>query len=350
MSTIQIGKHTLGEGHPVFIIGELSCNHNGDFQLAVDSVHAMKAAGVDCLKLQTAKPDSITFNSRKPDFIIGGGTLWDNKSLFDLYSEVYTPWEWHQPLMELAHSLGMEFFSSPFDHQAVEFLDGLNVPAYKIASFEITDIPLIEHAASKGKPIIMSTGVAYESDIREAVAACHRMGNNQVILLKCTSAYPTPLEEVNLRAIPLLRETFGTQVGLSDHTLGAVVPMGATALGATVIEKHFIMDRSIGGPDSAFSMEPQEWTDMIHQVRNMEKAMGKATLELSEKSAKNRAFARSLYVVRDLEAGQQIGESDVRSIRPGHGLSPKHLPEILGKTVIRSVEAGTPFQWDLIQA
>jgi len=224
------------------------------------------------------------------------------------------------------------------------------VPAYKIASFEITDIPLIEHAASKGKPIIMSTGVAYESDIREAVAACHRMGNHQVILLKCTSAYPTPLEEVNLRAIPLLRETFGTQVGLSDHTLGAVVPMGATALGATVIEKHFIMDRSIGGPDSAFSMEPQEWTDMIHQVRNMEKAMGKATLELSEKSAKNRAFARSLYVVRDLEAGQQIGESDVRSIRPGHGLSPKHLPEILGKTVIRSVEAGTPFQWDLIQA
>lgn len=267
MTEIKIGTRTLGIGHPSFIIGELSCNHNGNFQLAVDSVMAMHAAGVDCLKLQTARPDSITIDSRKKDFIIGGGTLWDNKSLFELYTEVYTPWEWHEPLQKLAHSLGMEFFSSPFDQDAVEFLEELNVPAYKIASFEITDIPLIEHAASKRKPIIMSTGVAREDDIREAVEACRRVGNEQIILLKCTSSYPTPLEEVNLNTIPLLREKFGVQVGLSDHTIGYVVPMGAVALGAILIEKHFIMDRSFGGPDSAFSMEPSEFGQMISNVR-----------------------------------------------------------------------------------
>ena len=348
MNEIKIGKRTLGKGHPSFIIGELSCNHNGDYQLAVESVMAMHAAGVDCLKLQTARPDSITIDSRKKDFIIGGGTLWDNKSLFELYTEVYTPWEWHQPLQKLAHSLGMEFFSSPFDHDAVEFLEELNVPAYKIASFEITDIPLIEHAASKGKPIIMSTGVAREDDIREAVEACRRVGNEQIILLKCTSSYPTPLEEVNLNTIPLLREKFGVQVGLSDHTIGYVVPMGAVALGAILIEKHFIMDRSLGGPDAAFSMNPSEFGLMIQNVRDIEKAMGLATLELSAKSAKNREFARSLYVVTDMAEGEVFTKENIRSIRPGFGLSPRHLNEILGKKATKALEKGTPASWDII--
>ena len=348
MTEIKIGNRILGKGHPSFIIGELSCNHNGDYQLAVDSVMAMHAAGVDCLKLQTARPESITIDSRKKDFIIDGGTLWDNKSLFELYTEVYTPWEWHEPLQELAHSLGMEFFSSPFDHDAVEFLEAMNVPAYKIASFEITDIPLIEHAASKGKPIIMSTGVAREEDIREAVEACQRVGNEQIILLKCTSSYPTPLEEVNLNTIPLLREKFGVQVGLSDHTIGYVVPMGAVALGATLIEKHFIMDRALGGPDAAFSMNPSEFGLMIQNVRDVEKAMGLATLELSAKSAKNREFARSLYIVADMAEGEVFTKENIRSIRPGFGLSPRHLYEIIGKKTTIALEKGTPTSWDTI--
>jgi len=349
MTEIKIGKRTLGKGNPSFIIAELSCNHNGDYQLAIDSVMAMHAAGVDCLKLQTIRPGSITIDSDKKDFIISGGTLWDNKSLFELYTEVYTPWEWHKPLQELAHSLGMEFFSSPFDHDAIEFLEELNVPAYKIASFEITDIPLIEHAASKGKPMIMSTGIAREEDIREAVDACRRMGNEQIILLKCTSSYPTPLEEVNLNTIHLIREKFGVQVGLSDHTLGYSVPMGAVALGAVLIEKHFIMDRSIGGPDSAFSMEPSEFSQMISNVREVEKAMGVATLELSVKSTKNRDFARSLYIVSDMELGETFSKENIRSIRPGFGLSPKHLKDIIGKKSIKSLEKGTPVSWDIIE-
>ena len=348
MNDIKIGNRILGKGHPSFIIGELSCNHNGDFELAVESVKAMHAAGVDCLKLQTAKPGSITIDSRKDDFMISGGTLWDNKSLFELYSEVYTPWEWHKPLQELAASLGMEFFSSPFDSEAVEFLEEMNVPAYKIASFEITDIPLIEHAASKGKPIIMSTGIAREEDIIDAVEACRRVGNNQIILLKCTSSYPTPLEEVNLNTIHMLREKFEVQIGLSDHTMGYVVPMGAVALGATLIEKHFIMDRNLGGPDSAFSMEPNEFKEMVDNVRSVEKALGKATLELSEKSLKNRDFSRSLYVVANVNEGEEFNIENIRSIRPGHGLSPKFLKEIIGKKAKQNIEKGTALTWEHI--
>jgi pseudaminic acid synthase len=242
----------------------------------------------------------------------------------------------------------MEFFSSPFDHDAVEFLEDLNVPAYKIASFEITDIPLIEHAASKGKPIIMSTGIAREADIADAVNAFRRMGNEQTILLKCASSYPTPLEEVNLNTIPLIREKFGVQVGLSDHTIGYVVPMGAVAMGATLIEKHFIMDRALGGPDSAFSMNHAEFSEMISNIRDLEKAMGKATLELSEKSAKSRDFARSLYVVEDIKAGEKFTSHNVRSIRPGFGLAPKFLPEILGKTALKDLEKGMPFSLSFI--
>ena len=348
MREIKIGSRFLGHGHPCFVIGELSCNHHGDYELAVETVKAMHLAGVDCLKLQTIRPNSITIESDKYDFMISGGTLWDNKTLFELYTEVYTPWEWHQPLMELAHSLGMEFFSSPFDHEAVEFLDTLNVPAYKIASFEITDIPLIELAASKGKPIIMSTGIAREEDILEAVEACRRMGNEQIILLKCTSSYPTPMEEVNLNTIALIRDKFDVQVGLSDHTLGYIVPVGAVALGATLVEKHFILDRNIGGPDSAFSMQPDEFKEMILNIRDIEKSLGKATFELSEKSVINRNFARSLYVVNDIKQGEVLTKDNIRSIRPGYGMSPKHLKDILGKKAKQPLDKGTALSWELI--
>jgi len=347
--TYKIGNRIIGEGNPCFIIGELSCNHNGDYDIAVETVKAMHAAGVDCLKLQTSKPGSITINSTKTDFIISGGTLWDNKSLFDLYTETHTPWEWHKPLQELAFSLGMEFFSSPFDHEAVEFLEELNVPAYKIASFEITDIPLIEHAASKGKPIIMSTGIATENDIFEAVEACRRMGNNQIILLKCTSSYPTSLEEVNLNAIPLLRDKFNVQVGLSDHTLGYIVPLGAVILGACIIEKHFILDRNQGGPDASFSMTPDEFKLMISNIRDTEKALGVASLELSEKSKTNRNFARSLYVISDVNEGEIFTSENIKSIRPGFGLSPKYLKQLIGKKAKTNIERGTPLSWKLVE-
>jgi len=347
MNEIIIGSRKLGLGHPSFIIGELSGNHNGDFQIALDTVKAMHAAGIDCLKLQTIRPDSITLDSRKPDFLIQGGTLWDNKTLFELYTEIQTPWEWHEPLQKLAHSLGMEFFSSPFDHEAVDFLEDLNVPAYKIASFEITDIPLIEYAASKGKPIRMSTGIAREEDIQDAVDACRRVGNEQIILLKCTSSYPTPLEEVNLNSIAIIRDRFNVQVGLSDHTIGYIVPMGAAALGATIIEKHFILDRSLGGADAAFSMEPDEFKKMILNVRDLEKAMGEGTMELSEKSFKNRVFSRSLYVVSDIAKGELLSSENIRSIRPGHGMAPKHLNEIIGRKAKINIERGTPLSSEL---
>ena len=346
---IQIGNRTIGPGHPCFVIGELSCNHGGNLDTAVDTIKAMHRAGVDCVKLQTMKADSITIASDRPEFTIGGGTLWDNRSLHDLYKEVQTPWEWHRPLQQLAHSLGMEFMSSPFDHAAVEFLETLDVPAYKIASFEITDIPLIELVASKGKPVIMSTGVAREQDISDAVAACHRAGNHQVVLLKCTSSYPTPLEDVNLRSIGLLAETFGFQVGLSDHTLGSVVPAGAVVLGATVVEKHFILDRAQGGLDAAFSMQPEEFGDMIAGIRNLEKALGVATLTLSDKSLKSRIFARSLYVVEDIQQGGVLTERNVRSVRPSLGLAPKHYRDVIGKKSNQVLEKGTALSWGHIE-
>lgn len=346
--SIFIGNRTVGPSHPCFIIGELSCNHNGDYNLAVETVKAMHRAGVDCVKLQTMRPDGITIKCDKPEFTIRGGTLWDNRKLHDLYTEAQTPWEWHAPLQQLAHSLGMEFMSSPFDHEAVEFLETLNVPAYKIASFEITDIPLIERVASKGKPVIMSTGVARKEDIEDAIDACKRMGNHQIILLKCTSAYPTPLEDVNLRTIQLLRDTFGVHVGLSDHTLGSIVPVGAVALGATIVEKHFILDRKLGGPDAEFSMQPDEFGAMIKDIRSMEKALGKATLDLLPKAAANRAFARSLYVVDDIKKGQVLTDRNVASVRPSHGLPPKYMKQVLGKVAKVDLEKGTALTLDAI--
>jgi pseudaminic acid synthase len=347
-NTIKIGNRIIGESNPCFIIGELSCNHNGSYELAVKTVKAMHAAGVDCLKLQTSKPDSITIDSDKKDFIIPSGSIWENMTLHTLYSEAHTPWEWHKPLQELALSLGMEFFSSPFDNEAVDFLDDLNVPAYKIASFEITDIPLIEYAASKGKPMIMSTGIASENDIEDAIDACKRMGNNQIVLLKCTSSYPAPLEEINLNTMTLLKDRFDVQIGISDHTLGYVVPLGAVMLGATIIEKHFILDRSLGGHDSKFSMNPEEFELMISNIRDLEKAKGIASLELSEKTIQSKKYSRSLYVVNEIQEGEEFTLQNVRSIRPGFGLPPKYLSQIIGKKAKEKIEKGIPLSWNLI--
>ncbi len=346
---IKIGNKVISENSPSFIIAELSCNHNNDLGLALKTIDAMYKAGADCVKLQTFKPSSITIDSRKEDFIIKGGTLWDDKSLFELYNQTYTPWEWHKEIKDYVEAKGMIFFSSPFDDIAVDFLNDFDVPAYKIASFEITDIPLIEYTASKKKPIIISTGIATKEDILEAVNACKRSGNNQLILLKCTSSYPTPLTDVNLKLIPQIKKDFDCLVGLSDHTEGSLIPLGAISLGAKIIEKHFILDRSFGGPDAAFSMEPHEFSEMVSQIRNLEKAIGVADYTLSEKVIKNKQFARSLYLVEDVKNGEILTKENVRSIRPGFGMHPKHYKEILGKTVVKDIERGTPLSFDLIK-
>ncbi len=345
---IKIGNKFIGEDEPCFIIAELSANHLQKFELAVDTIKAAKEAGADAIKLQTYTPDTITIESDNECFKIKG-TLWGGKTLYNLYKEAYTPWEWQPKLQKLAEDLGLIFFSSPFDKTAVDFLEGLNVPAYKVASFEITDIPLIEYIASKGKPIIISTGIATLADIEEAVNACKRMGNKQIILLKCTSSYPAPIEEANLLTIPNMADTFGTIVGLSDHTLGSSVAIASVALDAKVIEKHFILDRNLGGPDAAFSMEPDEFKEMVKSVRDVEKALGEVSYEISEKVEKSKVFARSLFMVKDMKEGELITEENVKSIRPGYGMHPKYLKEIIGKKIRKDVKKGTPLVWTLIE-
>ena len=345
---IKIGNKVISENSPTFIIAELSCNHNNDLDIAYKTIDAMHESGADCVKLQTFKPTSITLDSNKDDFIIKGGTLWDDISLFELYKKVYTPWEWHSEIKDYVEGKGMVFFSSPFDNTAVDFLSDLNVPAYKIASFEITDIPMIEYVAKKNKPVIMSTGIATKDDILDAVEACKRVGNDQLILLKCTSAYPTPLSDVNLNLIPQIKNDFDCLVGLSDHTEGHLIPVGAVSLGAKVIEKHFILDRNLGGPDSAFSMEPKEFSKMVNEIRNIENALGSNDYKLSEKVLKNRQFARSLYVVENVNKGDIISEKNVRSIRPGFGMKPKFLKDILGKKFNKKIEKGTSLNFEMI--
>lgn len=332
----------------VFIIAELSANHNGRKDVAIETIKAAKRVGADAIKLQTYTADTITINSRKDGFKIEQGTIWDGKYLYDLYSEAYTPWEWHEELFNVARSEGLECFSSPFDFTAIDFLETLNNPIYKIASFEITDIPLIEYAASKGKPMIISTGIAELEDIELAVDACKKMKNEQITLLKCTSSYPAPIEEANLAVMQDMKNRFGIKVGLSDHTLGTTLPIAAVAMGAEVIEKHFILDKSIGGPDAAFSMDKDEFSQMVSAVRATEKAIGKIDYSLSEKQEKNKQFGRSLYVVEDIKAGEPFTEKNVRSIRPGYGLHPKHLKDMIGKVAKMNIEKGTPLNFDLI--
>lgn len=346
---MKIGDKTIGGDHPCFIIAELSANHNGDLDVAIETIRAAKKTGADAIKLQTYTPDTLTIDCDNEHFKIGGGTLWDGKTLYELYGEAYTPWEWHKQLFEVAQEEGLICFSSPFDVTAVDFLEELNVPAYKIASFEIQDIPLIEYAASKGKPIIMSTGIAEEADIQLAVDTCRKAGNDDIILLKCTSSYPAPLELANLNTIPDLKQRFGVEVGFSDHTYGSLAPTIATTLGAKVIEKHFILDKSIGGPDADFSLDVNEFTEMVNQVRDTEKLLGEVSYELSEKVKNNRKFARSLFVVQDVKKGDVINQENIQSIRPGYGLHPKYYNKILGKKFIRNAKRGEPLSLNMIE-
>lgn len=342
-----IDKFNINE--KIFIIAELSANHGHDINIAKDTIKAAKEAGADAIKIQTYTADTLTIDCDNEYFKLDSGTIWDGRTLYDLYSEAYTPWEWQKELMEYAKSIGLIFFSTPFDKTAVDFLEELEIPVYKVASFEIMDIPLIEYIASKGKPMIMSTGVASLSDIEEAVDACKRMGNNQIILLKCTSAYPAKIEDANLNTIPNIKDTFGVEVGLSDHTLGITVPVVSIALGAKVIEKHFILDKSIGGPDSSFSLEPHEFKQMVDSVRDVEKALGKVDYSMNEKKKNSRILGRSLFVVKDIKAGEAFTEENVKSIRPSNGLAPKYYNEVIGKSASIDIERGTPLEWKYIE-
>jgi pseudaminic acid synthase len=346
---ITISNRKIGDDHPVFIIAELSANHSQKFDLAVETVKVAKEAGADAVKLQTYTPDTITIDCDNDYFQIRQGTVWDGKTLYQLYKEAYTPWEWQPKLKMAAENIGLLCFSSPFDYTAVDFLENMSVPAYKVASFEITDIPLIEYIASKGRPVIISTGIAALCDIEAATNACKRMGNEHIALLKCTSAYPAPLEEMNLRAIPNLAETFQTVVGLSDHTMSISVPAASVALGAKIIEKHFILDRKAGGPDAAFSLEPKEFRAMVDAVRDVEKALGTVSYALSDRTKKSREFSRSLFVVEDVKSGDMFTEENIRSIRPGFGMSPRHMKDVIGKRANRDIAKGTPLKWDCMQ-
>ena len=345
---IRVGNRDLGPGNPVFIIAELSANHNQELRNAIRLIEAAKAAGADAVKLQTYTPDTITIRSEREPFQIRGGTLWDGRTLYDLYGEAFTPWEWHAELQQKALSLGLEFFSSPFDPSAVDFLERLNVPAYKIASPELVDIPLIQKAASTRKPLIMSTGMATSEEIDEALEAAQDAGAQEIALLKCTSAYPSPPGEMNLALIPALAERFGVPVGLSDHSVGIAVPIAAVALGACIIEKHLTLSRAMKGPDSEFSLEPQEFEAMVRAVRTTEQALGKPEFRTGEKEKATCAFRRSLFVVEDIKAGEVFTTRNIRSIRPGNGLHTRHFTEILGQRAACDVERGTPLSWELV--
>lgn len=332
------------------IVAEMSANHGGDKSVAIETIKAAKRAGADAIKLQTYTADTITLDCDKPDFVINEGSIWDGRKFYELYQKAYTPWEWHEELFKVAHDEGLVCFSSPFDKTAVDLLESLNAPMYKIASFEITDIPLIEYAASKMKPMIIATGIAEIADIQLAVDACRRVGNNDITLLKCTSAYPAPVEEANVIMIRDLAERFGVKAGLSDHTIGAMVPVLAAANGAVMIEKHFILNKEVESEDATFSMDETEFRDMVQKVRLAEAAMGKVDYSLTEKMKNSRTASRSLYVAEDMKAGDIITEQNVRSVRPGFGLHPKYLPEILGKRVNHDLAKGDRMQLEYIEA
>lgn len=345
----DIAGRPVGPGHPVYVIAEMSANHNRDIDAAIELVHAAKDAGADAVKVQTYTPDTITLKSDRDPFRIAGGTLWDGKVLWDLYKEAYMPWEWQPRLKEEAERLGLHFFSTPFDFTAVDFLEELEVPAYKIASFELVDLPLIRKVAATGKPLILSTGMATVSEIEEAVAVARDAGAEQIALLRTNSAYPAPPDEMDLRTIPHMAEMFGVPVGLSDHTLGIAVPVVAAAMGAALIEKHLTLSRSVPGPDSAFSLEPQEFKEMVEAVRTAERALGGVRYGPTPKEQASRVFRRSLFVVKDVRAGEPLTPENVRSIRPAHGLHTRHYDEVLGKRARVDIAAGTPLSWDLIE-
>ena len=336
----------------VFIIAELSANHGHSLDTTLATVKAAKECGADAIKIQTYTADTITLDSDKEWFCIKQGTIWDGTTLHRLYKEAFTPWEWHHAIQEEANRQGLVFFSTPFDRTAADFLESLSVPIYKIASFELNDIPLVEYVASKRKPMILSTGISTLGEIEEAVQACRNAGNNDITLLKCTSQYPARPEDMNLLTMPHLGKTFNVPTGLSDHTMGDAVTLAAVALGAKVIEKHFILDRSIGGPDSSFSMEPVEFRNMVNSIRTVENALGKISYELTEKMRTSRAFSRSLFVCEDVKKGDLFSDKNIRSIRPGNGLHPRHLNAVIGRCATCSIERGTPLAmghvgWDI---
>jgi N-acetylneuraminate synthase len=348
MSTFSIGARKIGPGHPVYIVAELSANHNQDFDRAVCTVQAAKEAGADAIKLQTYTAETITIESDREYFKIGGGTLWDGRTLYDLYGEAYTPWEWQPKLKRVADDLKIDLFSTPFDPTAVDFLEEMNVPAYKLASSELVDLPLIIKIAQTGKPLIISTGMATLEEIDEALAVATAAGATEIALLKCTSAYPAPADEMNLRTITEMVRRYKVPVGLSDHSMSVAVPIAAAALGASIIEKHITLSRSEKGPDSAFSIEPDEFKSVVEGVRIAERALGQIHFGVSTQEESSRVFRRSLFVVQDVKSGEIFTEENVRSIRPGHGLHTRHLPEILGKRAACDVERGTPLNWNVV--
>ncbi|WP_427338098.1 pseudaminic acid synthase [Caloranaerobacter sp. DY30410] len=345
--TIKIKDRLIGEGQPTYIIAEMSANHAGDFNRAIEIIHAAKESGADCIKIQTYTPDTMTIDCDNEYFKITKGT-WKGENLYSLYKKAYTPWEWQARLKEEADKIGIDFLSTPFDKTAVDFLEELGVHFYKIASFEVVDIPLIKYVASKGKPIIMSTGMATLGEIEDAVNAVKSQGNENLCLLKCSSAYPAVPEDMNLKTIKYLEEAFGVIAGLSDHSLGSVGAITAVALGAKVVEKHFCISREIENPDSSFSMEPHEFKKMVEDIRAAERAIGKVSFEVSEKEKINRQFRRSIFVIKDIKKGEVFTEENVKVIRPGYGLAPKYYEDILGRTASKDIERGTPIDWSMV--
>lgn len=346
--TIKIKSHEIGEGHPTFIIAEMSANHAGSFDNAMKIVRAAKDAGADCLKIQTYKPDTITLESRKKYFRVTTKT-WEGENLYDLYGKAFTPWEWQAKLKAEAEHQGLSFFSTAYDKTAVDFLESIGIEFYKIASFEVNDIPLLKYVASKKKPIILSTGMASLGEIQEAVNTIKGQGNNAICLLRCSSEYPALLGDLNLRTIPNMRETFGYAVGFSDHTLGSIAAITAVAQGASVIEKHFCLSRSIDSPDSSFSMEPDEFKKMVENIRDAESALGTISYDLSERERNNRAYRKSIFASKDIKAGEIISEQNVKVVRPAHGLEPKFYEALIGRKARVAIEKGTPIAWNLIE-
>jgi pseudaminic acid synthase len=346
-SCIEINGRRIGPGCPVYVIAEISANHNQRFAQAVELVNAARECGADAVKLQTYTPDTLTIDCDNDCFKITG-TLWQGRTLYELYGEAFTPWDWQPKLKKIADEIGLDLFSTPFDDSAVDFLEAMGAPAHKIASFENCDIALLRKIAKTGKPIIASTGMATLAEIDELVRALRDAGGRQLALLKCTSAYPAAPDEMNLRTIPHLAQAFNVPVGLSDHTLGICAPVTAVALGACIIEKHFTLSRAAGGPDSAFSLEPQEFKSMVEGVRSAERMLGRVDYGVSPAEQQSRVFRRSLFVVDDIRAGETLTAQNIRSIRPGHGLHPRYLADVLGRTATRDISRGTPLAWDMV--
>jgi len=348
MNEITIANYKIGINHPTFIIAELSANHNQDFDIAVKTIHAMKKAGADAVKIQTYTADTITLNCDNDYFKIKG-TIWEGKTLHELYQEAYTPWGWQAKLQKVATDIGLVFFSSPFDFSAVDFLENLNVPAYKIASFEINDIPLIRYIAKKNKPIIFSTGIATLEDINLALNTCRKVGNEQIALLKCISEYPANYENMNLNTIPDYYKKFDTVIGLSDHSIGSIAPVVAVSLGARIVEKHFILNKEVGGPDASFSLTPDEFKKMVVDIRNTEKALGRVSYDLSDSAKLSKGFSRSLFVSNAIKKGEQLSPDNIKSVRPANGLAPQYYDDVLGKIAKLDIPMGTPLSWDQLE-